>query len=62
MDAWMLFQPGARLQTGMTTQIVADDEQVTLGIVSFDVSQERDVAFRIAGGRAPGQFLPISDA
>jgi len=58
----MLLQPGACLQTSMTTQIVAADEQVTLGMVGFDVSQERDVAFRIAGGRAPGQFLPIADA
>jgi hypothetical protein len=62
MDAWMLLQPSARLQTGMTTQLVADDEHVTLGIVGFDVSQERDGAFSIAGGRAPGQFLPIADA
>ena len=48
MDAGMPLQPGARLQTGMTTQIVADDEQVTFGIVGFDVGQKRDVAFRIA--------------
>jgi hypothetical protein len=48
MDAWVTLQPGARLQTGMTTEIVADQKQITFGIVGFDVGQERDVAFRIA--------------
>jgi hypothetical protein len=48
MDARMPFQPGARLQTAMTTEIVGNDEQVACGIVSFDVGQQRDVALGVA--------------
>jgi hypothetical protein len=48
MDAWMPLEPGTRLQTGMTGEIIGDDEQVAFGIVGFDVGQKRDVAFGIA--------------
>ena len=48
MDAWMPFQPGARLEAGMTAEIVGDDEQVTFGVVSFDVGKPGNVAFRVA--------------
>ncbi len=48
MDARMINQPGARLEAGMTTEIVGDDEQVAGGIVSFDVGEQGDIAFRVA--------------
>ena len=48
MDAWMLFQPGARLQAGVTAEIVGDDEEISSGIVSFDVGEQGNVAFRVA--------------
>jgi hypothetical protein len=60
MDAWMPFQPGARLKAGMTTEIVGDDEQVAFGIVGFDIGQKRDVAFRVARSGAARQFFPIA--
>ena len=43
MDARMISQPGARLQAVMTGEIVGDNEQVTSGIVGFDVSKQSDV-------------------
>ncbi len=48
MDARMINQPGPRLEAGMTTEIVGDDEQVAGGIVSFDVGEQGDIAFRVA--------------
>ncbi len=39
MDARMPFQPGTRLETVMTAEIIRDDENVAAGIVGFDVSQ-----------------------
>jgi hypothetical protein len=59
MDARMPFQPGARLQAGMTTEIITDDEDVAFGIVGFDVVQKRNVAFRVARSGAARQFFPI---
>jgi hypothetical protein len=41
MDAWMPFQPGARLQAVVTAQIVGDDEEISSRIVSFDVGKPR---------------------
>jgi hypothetical protein len=46
MEARMIEQPGARLEAGMTTEMVSDDEQVAFGVVGFDVGQKRDVALR----------------
>ena len=60
VNARVPLQPGARLQTRMTAEIVADDEHVTLGIVGFDVGQERDVAFRVARSRAARELLAIT--
>ena len=37
MDAWMPFQPGTGLEAEMATEIVANDEEVALGIVGFNV-------------------------
>jgi len=60
MDAWMFFQPGAGLQARVTAEIVADDEDVSFGIVGFNIGQKRDVAFGIARGGASGEFLAIA--
>ena len=48
MDAWMPLQPGPRLKARVTTEIVADDEQVAFGIVSLDIGKQRDVALGVA--------------
>jgi hypothetical protein len=62
MDARMSFQPGPGLQTGVTAEIVADDEDIAAGIIGFDVGQQSDVAFGIARSGTPGQFLAIAHA
>ncbi len=62
MDARMSFQPGARLQTTVTAEIVGDDEDVATGIVGFDVGQQRDVTLGVARSSTPGQFLAIAHA
>jgi len=46
MDAGMLFQPGARLQTVMTREIVRDNEDIPAGIVRFDLFEQLNVALR----------------
>ncbi len=56
----MRFQPGARLQADVTGEIIADDEDVTAGIVGFDVGQQGDVPFGVARGSTPGQLLAIA--
>src|SRR5438132_7814919 len=48
VNARMLFQPGARLQTEVTAEIVADDEDLSPGVVGFDVGQKCNVAFGVA--------------
>ncbi len=48
MDAWMLFKRGAGLQAGVTAEIVGDDEEIPSWIVSFDVGEQGNVAFRVA--------------
>jgi hypothetical protein len=48
MDARMLRQPGARLQTRVTAEIVADDEQVSARIVGLDVGEQSNIALGIA--------------
>ncbi len=60
MEARMIDKRGARLEAGMTTEIVGDDEQVAFGVVGFAVGEQGDVAFRVARSRASGQFLPIT--
>ncbi len=39
LDAGMIDQPGPRLEAGMTTEIVGDDEDIPGRIVSFDVGE-----------------------
>ena len=48
VDARMLFEPGARLETVMAAEIIADDEDVAGGIVGFDVGEQGDVALGVA--------------
>jgi hypothetical protein len=62
MQARMLFQPGTRLQTVVTAEIVADNEDVASGVVSFNVGQESNVAFRVARSRTTRQLLAIAHA
>ena len=60
VNARMLLQPGARLHTGVTAEIVADNEEVSLGIVGLDVGEQRNVAFRVARSRTARQLLAIT--
>jgi hypothetical protein len=61
-EARMPFQPGTRLQTIVTAEIVADDEDVSVRVVGFDVGQQSNVAFRIARSRTARQLLAITHA
>ncbi len=56
----MLFQPGARLQAIMTGEIIGNEEDVPARIVRLDSSEQLNVAFGIARGRATGDFLAIA--
>jgi len=60
VHARMLLQPSARLQTGVTAEIVADNEKVAFGIVDLDVGEQRNVAFRVARSRTARQLLAIT--
>jgi hypothetical protein len=51
MDARMPFQPSARLETGVTGEIIADDEDLPRGIVGFDVGEQSNIALRVARSR-----------
>jgi len=44
----------------VTAEIVGNDEEVASRIVGFNIGQKRDVAFGIARGGAPGEFLAIA--
>ncbi len=48
VDARMRFEPGARLETVMAAEIIADDEDIADGIVGFDVGKQGDVALGVA--------------
>ena len=60
IEARMPFQPGTRLQTIVTAEIVADDEDVSVRVVGLDVGQQSNVAFRIARSRTARQLLAIT--
>ena len=60
VDARMLFEPGAGLETGMTGEVIGDDEDVAGRIISFDIGQRSNVALGIARGRTAGQHLAIA--
>jgi hypothetical protein len=58
----MLSHPGPRLSTIVAGEVVGDHEDVALGIVSFDVSEQGNVVRRVARGGASSQFLAITHA
>ena len=60
VQARMLFEPSARLQAVVTTEIIGDDEDVAFGIVGFDVGEQGDVPFGVARSGASGHFLAIA--
>ena len=60
MEAWMRFQPGAGLETVVTTEIIGDDEDVAGRIISFDIGQESDVLLGVTRSSAARQFFPIA--
>lgn len=62
LEPWMLCQPGVRLQTIVTAQIVGDDENIPRGIVRFDGLEQLDVVFRITRSRTARDLLTIADA
>jgi len=62
MDTRISFQPGTGLQTTVTAEIIGDDENVASGVVSFNVGQESNVAFRVARSRTERQLLAIAHA
>jgi hypothetical protein len=60
VEAWMPFEPGARLQAIVTAQIVGDDVDIPAWIVRFDVFEQFNVAFGVTRGGASGDFLAIA--
>ena len=56
----MPFQPGACLETVVTTEIIGDDVEVSRWIVGLNVGKPRDVALGVARGSTPGQCLAIA--
>src|SRR5258708_2697469 len=60
VEAWMPFQPGARLQAGVTGEIIGDDEEIPSWIVSFDVGEQGNVALGVTRSRAAGQLFAIA--
>jgi hypothetical protein len=62
MQAWMVLEPGARLETVMTAEIVCDDENVARWIVRFDVFEQFNVVLGIARSGTFGDLLAIADS
>ncbi len=60
MDARILFEPGARLETVVTGEIIADDEDLSRRIVGFDVGEQSDIALGVTRSRASRQFFAIA--
>ena len=60
MDARVLFQPSARFQARVTAEIVADDEEVSAGVVGFEVGQQCNVAFGVTRSGTARQLLAIT--
>ena len=48
MDARMVLQAGTGLETGGTTEIVGDDENVACGIVGLNIGQQSNVTPGVA--------------
>lgn len=60
LNAWMICQPGARLKTVMTAEIISNHEHVACRMVRFDVGKQSNVAFRVARRSTFGQLLAIT--
>ena len=60
VDAWMLYEPGVGLRAQVTDQVICDDEEVSFGIISLDIAEQGDVAFRITRSSTAGQLFPIA--
>ena len=60
MDARMLLQPRPGLEAVMAAEVIGDNEDVACGVISFNVSQQGDVTFRVARESTPGQLLAIA--
>ncbi len=60
MDAWMPFQPGARLEAVMAAEVISDNEDLARQVVGFNVGQQGDVALGIARSRTSGHLLAIA--
>jgi hypothetical protein len=60
LKTWVPFEPSARLQTVVATEIVRDDENIPFGIVGFDLFEEFNVVPGIARGRTTRDLLAIA--
>lgn len=48
VDTRMLCEPGVGFSAQVTGQVIRDHEEVSFGIISLDIAEQGDVAFRIA--------------
>jgi hypothetical protein len=62
MDTRMLCEPGVGFGAQVTGQVICDYEEVSFGIISLDIAEQGDVAFRIARSSTPAQFLAVAQA
>ena len=62
VDARMRSQPGVGFGAQVTGQVIRDHEEVSFGIISLDIAEQGDVAFRIARSSTAGQLFPIANA
>ena len=60
VQARMPFQPGTRLQAAMAAEIVADDVDVSVRVVGFDIGQQSKIAFGVARSGTAREFLAIA--
>jgi hypothetical protein len=61
LDAWMVYEPGARFQAIVTAQVVGDDEDIPRGIVRFDGLEELNVVLGVPRKGTSGDLLAITD-
>ncbi len=62
LDARMRFEPGARLQAAVTTEIIGNHVDVAGRVVGFDVGEQSDIAFGVARSGTAGELLAIAHA
>ena len=58
----MRCQPDVGFSAQVTGQVIRDHEEVSFGIISLDIAEQSDVAFRIARSRTSGQFPAVAHA